>query len=179
MWQASIHIVPMIVHGHSSMRCVTCGNYWKTWRDKLYASRLSRPLRCWNYCDMQHMTSIKLTYTSCFDLILIHISTFPNVCKWGPWEKWLWYMTSIKLTYISSVDLTRSYKILQDLIRINPTTMSLLLQTRQWLTLVCPCHKKLELLSLKILMSRANIIWNLETIQLYNNNNNKREKERN
>ena len=57
--------------------------------------------------------------------------------------------------------------------------MSLLLQTRQWLTLVCPCHKKLELLSLKILMSRANIIWNLETIQLYNNNNNKREEKRN
>ena len=102
--------IPLIVGERSSMRCVTCGNYWKTWRDKLYASRLSRPLRCWNYCDMQHMTSIKLTYTSCFDLILIHISTFPNVCKWGPWEKWLWYMTSINLTYISSVDLTRSYK---------------------------------------------------------------------
>ena len=119
---------------------------------------------------MQHMTSIKLTYISSVDLILI--SVLSHVCKWDTWDvkTIVTYDKHLVDIYILDVDLIRSF------IGINPTSMSLLLQTRQWLTLVCPCHKKLELLSLKILMSRANIIWNLETIQLYNNNNNKRER---
>ena len=114
---------------------------------------------------MQHMTSIKLTYISSVDLILI--SVLSHVCKWDTWDvkTIVTYDKHQVDIYILDVDLIRSF------IGINPTSMSLLLQTRQWLTLVCPCHKKLELLSLKILMSRANIIWNLETIQLYNNNN--------